>query len=324
MSDIFNFGIPENRSFMRNYTRSMFTIVMVVSVFLMTSCSTEDNSGTTPAPEPTVLDIVNQNPNLSTLRTALNRANLTSALQGPNITLFAPDNSAFAAAGIDVNTIAIPTLQAVLGYHVLGRRVSNAGIPFSDTLKTLNLANIYASANPNGRFINGLPIRQADLQGSNGYVHIMGNVLTPPSLNKTIASVIANDTTFSFLLVAVTKANLLAFFNNPNKLTVFAPTNAAFRAVGITDINAVPVSALDPILKHHVHPTNRFISDFINNNQISTVRGLNLVETSNPPSGIYTVKLFQSANAPSQIANGNRDIVCSNGVIHVINRAILL
>lgn len=302
----------------------MFAMVMVVAVLLMTACTTEDNSGTLPAPVPTVLDIVNQNPNLSSLRTALTRANLTSALQGPDITLFAPDNSAFAAAGIDANTAPIPTLQSVLGYHVLGRRVSNANIPFSDTLKTLNLANIYASANQNGRFINGLPIRQADVQGSNGFVHIMGNVLTPPSLNKTIASVIANDTTFSFLFAAVTRTNLLAFFNNPNKLTVFAPTNAAFRAVGITDVNAVPVNVLEPILRHHVLPTNRFISDFINNTQVPTVRGLNLLETANPPSGIYTVKLFQSSNPASQIANGNRDIVCSNGVIHVINRAILL
>jgi len=49
--------------------------------------------------------------------------------------------------------------------------------------------------------------------------------------------------------------------SGPGKFTVFAPTNDAFIAAGITDINAVPLATLDAVVKYHVLTTNVFASD---------------------------------------------------------------
>ena len=32
-------------------------------------------------------------------------------------------------------------------------------------------------------FVNGVPIYQADIEASNGVIHVIGGILTPPSAN---------------------------------------------------------------------------------------------------------------------------------------------
>jgi uncharacterized surface protein with fasciclin (FAS1) repeats len=148
---------------------------------------------------------------------------------------------------------------------------------------------------------------------------VINKMLTPPPPNRSIASVVANDTTFSFLLRAVTKLNLLAVLNNSNKLTVFAPTNAAFRAVGITDVDAVPVATLDAIVKSHVVGTNYFVSDFVNNSNLTSLQfGKDVITFTTTPKTVRTV----GSTVPVSTITAE-DVVCTNGVIHVINRVLL-
>ena len=201
----------------------------------------------------------------------------------------------------------------------MGRRIPAAQVPVSDTVRTLNLQNLYASRNVNGTFVNGLRIVKPDIQGSNGYLHTISKVLTPPGPNQSIASIVANDTTFSFLLQAVTKLNLLPLLNNANKLTVFAPNNAAFRAVGITDINAIPTATLDAIIKSHVLTTNVFASDFFNNTNILSVNPAKFITLLTTPAA--AVKTLGSVQPVSVVTKA--DIVATNGVIHVLSRVML-
>ena len=116
-----------------------------------------------------------------------------------------------------------------------------------------------------GRYVNGIGFTRPDRQGSNGYMHVVERVLMPPNANKSIANVVANDTTFSFLLRAVIRLNLVSFFDSPNKLTVFAPNNQGFRNAGITNVDAVPLATLESILRGHVLPSNVFSTDLQNN-----------------------------------------------------------
>lgn len=308
---------------MRNYTKKWYLVLAVAVTLVFAACSTEDNSGELPAPNPTIAQIVAQDPQFTILNAAVNRAGLSGALAADNITLFAPDNLAFQYAGIQdvnaVNALPIPTLQSILTYHVISGKRSTASFPKSDTFKTANLQNLYASNNNNGIFINGTNFRSPDRQGSNGYIHVINKMLTPPSPNKTIASVVANDTTFSFLFKAIGRLNLLAVLNNPNKLTVFAPTNAAFRAVGITDVDAVPLATLDAVVKSHVVGTNYFVSDFVNNSNLTSLQfGKDVITFTTTPKTVRTVGSTQPVSSIT-----TEDIVCANGVIHVINRVLL-
>jgi len=98
------------------------------------------------------------------------------------LTVFAPDNAAFAAAGItDVNTVPVAKLDSILKYHVLGQTVGSAAVPASDTVKSILGLNIYASRNANGVFVNGISVKQADILASNRcYSRDQQCIIPPP------------------------------------------------------------------------------------------------------------------------------------------------
>jgi uncharacterized surface protein with fasciclin (FAS1) repeats len=286
-----------------------------LSVFAV-SCSDDDEA--TP-PSQTITDIVVSDPNFSILEAAVVKAGLANALATGNpLTVFAPDNAAFAATGISEAAIAslpVSTIDSILKYHLLAAFVTSTSVPASDAVTPLLGTNLFASKNANGVFMNGIKVKQADISASNGVIHVIEKVLIPPT--QTIAQIAASDTSFSFLVEAVSKAGLLAAISGPGKFTVFAPTNAAFRAAGITDINAVPQATLETVVKYHVLATNVFASDLINNTTAQTIQGGNLRITL-PPAA---VKIDGSASPASNIATAN--ITATNGVIHVIDRVLL-
>jgi len=302
---------------MKNYPNMRFFVLAFAAMTIFALSCSDDNAVNNPAPIPNIAQIVAQSPNFTTLQAALVKTNLTGALSSGTLTLFAPDNAAFAASGItDVNAVPVTKLDSILKYHVLGQTIGSAIFPVSDTLKSLLGRNIYGSKNANGVFTNGVKIKQGDILGSNGVIHVISNVLIPPT--QTIAQIAAADTNFTFLVAALTKLNLLATVSGPGKFTVFAPTNAAFRAAGITDIDAVPVAILDAVVKYHVLTTNYFASDLINNAQIPTVQGGTVTISTVPGAG---VKITGSVQPVSFITKSN--VVATNGVIHVINRVML-
>ncbi len=287
----------------------------MITVFLA-SCNSEESI--VYAPVPNIAQIISQSPNFSTLNAAVTKAGLGSALATTqNITVFAPDNAAFAASGItSIDALTATQLQGILGYHVVPQRVGSAAVPVSDTVKTLTGLNIFASRNVNGVFTNGIKVKSADMLGSNGIIHTIERVLIPSI--KSIATIATEDTTLSFLVAALTKVGLAPTFAGPGKFTVFAPTNAAFRASGITDVNALPNVILEPILKGHVIGTNVFASDLVNNMTAPNLNATSLTITTTPAA---TVKITGSSQTAANITATN--ILATNGVIHKISRVII-
>jgi uncharacterized surface protein with fasciclin (FAS1) repeats len=290
-----------------------FAVLSIIAV----SCNEDNNDGNPPAQS--ITDIVVSDPNFSTLEAAVVKAGLADALATTNpLTVFAPDNAAFNASGITEATIAslpVASVDSILKYHVLGAFVTSTSVPASDAVIPLLGTKLFASNNANGVFMNGIKVKQADISASNGVIHVIEKVLIPPT--KTIAQIAAADTSFSFLVAAVTRVGLLSAISGPGKFTVFAPTNAAFRAAGITDIAAVPLATLTAVIQLHVLTTNVFASDLINNTTVQTLQTGNLRITT-PPAG---VKIDGSTQPVSLITVAN--ITATNGVIHVLSRVML-
>jgi uncharacterized surface protein with fasciclin (FAS1) repeats len=256
------------------------------------------------------------------LKQAVVRAGLTTFLSTGSLTVFAPDNAAFALAGIDSATIAsIPEtdLADILKYHVLNAKVEASGVPASDTVNTLDGVNLYASSNANGVFVNGIKVKTANVQAANGVIHVISNVLIPPTEN--IAEAVTNDGNLDLLLAAVVHAGLAPVFSGNGKYTVFAPTDDAFATAGFVDvatINMAPSNVVAGILQKHVIGTNVFASDLINASTAATlVSGTTLTIGTNPAS----VKITGTANPASNVTEAN--ITTTNGVIHVIDRVLL-
>lgn len=141
---------------------------------------------TTVALTATIADVVRNTEELATLETALGAAGLLQALQLPGeLTLFAPTNDAFAAlpAGqlqpLLNNTAAIAD---VLQYHLvadmalatdlvrLGRALSTGGQPLRVTVAANGVVEV-----------NEARLLQADIVTTNGVIHLIDAVLSPPA-----------------------------------------------------------------------------------------------------------------------------------------------
>ena len=270
----------------------------------------------------TIKDIVVLDPNFSILKAAVVRAGLADAVATGSLTVFAPDNDAFAESGIDeaaVNSLPIEDLTNILLYHVVGAKVPSSAVPASDTVNTLLTTNLYASKNVNGVFMNGIAVKAADVQAANGVIHVVSEVLIPPT--KTIAELVAADPELSLLLAAVVKAGLAGAVSGPGKFTAFAPINAAFLAAGLNEtvIQFAPADVAASVALAHLFGTNVFASDLIQDAQAPTLRaGTSLVVGLTPPS----VKIVGSANPASNIILTGVNIIATNGVIHKIDRVL--
>jgi uncharacterized surface protein with fasciclin (FAS1) repeats len=294
-------------------------ILLLITGFI-TSCKKDEQPSTAGK---TIADIVNTDANFSLLKKAVEKAELGAALSSGSLTVFAPDNAAFTAAGIGAANIdALPKedVANILKYHVVGTKVVSGSVPASDTVNTLLGTNIYASKNANGVFVNGIKVKFADVLATNGVIHVIDRVLIPPT--ETIAEIVINSPDLSLLLTAVVRAGLADSVSAKRKYTVFAPTNAAFNAAGFADaaaINAAPVATVASIVKAHIFRTNVFASDLINGQKVPTLEpGKSILVGTPPPS----VKIDGSSNPVSGIILTGVNIIATNGVIHKIDRVL--
>jgi transforming growth factor-beta-induced protein len=276
------------------------------------------------------------NKNFTTLIAAVKAASpaiLTTLLSGDQKTLFAPTNDAFTAAGIT----SLPnqaTLDAVLTYHVIAAEVTSSQIASgSSSAETLN-GMIYLSKNSNGVFINGnSKVTTADIQGSNGVVHVIDRTLMPPS--ETIAQIAtrlstANPAEFTQLVAALARTQgqgdndlLAAASSAESNLTVFAPTDAAFEelytALGVDNVSEIPLSTLIAVLKHHIVAGRVFSSDLATAS-VPTLNGNVAINVgANPP----TVSGSSGAENTADLQTTLLNIHATNGVIHVIDKVLL-
>lgn len=119
---------------------------------------------------------------------ALEETGLSETLKedGP-FTVFAPSDSAFAKLSDTVlNNLAHPQnaekLKALVKYHIVsGKLMSNEMEKRNDTA-TLNGQNIKID-NTNGVRVNNVSVQTADIEASNGVIHLLNNVLMPAKVS---------------------------------------------------------------------------------------------------------------------------------------------
>jgi len=139
-----------------------------------------------PAPSQDVVATAIAADDFNTLAAALQAADLVGALQGDGpFTVFAPTDAAFAAlpAGT-LDSLLEPgnkaQLQAILLYHVVPDKIMAADIKGTVNPETLNGATIAVIASGSGVTVNGAKVVAADVEASNGVIHVIDAVILPP------------------------------------------------------------------------------------------------------------------------------------------------
>ena len=125
------------------------------------------------------------NPVLSTLVAAVKKAGLVDTLNSaPNITVFAPANSAFAkipASTLNSVLANKAELTKVLTYHVVPGRYTPAELASGRVIKTLEGTTITPAMRNGAYSINGAHVVCGNVQTANATVYIIDSVLMPKS-----------------------------------------------------------------------------------------------------------------------------------------------
>ncbi|MBL7834691.1 MAG: fasciclin domain-containing protein [Cyclobacteriaceae bacterium] len=320
------------------------------------SCSDDDDNS--PAPQQNVLEIAAANADFDVLAAAAEKAGaeVKGVLSGTTqITVFAPTDAAFvtylgvaneAAALTAVNGLSQVAAADLLKFHVIaGSEIKAADIAAgTTTVTTARASNNKAFITKSGAnvTINNARVTTANVDASNGVIHIIDAVLAPPAGNiVSIATTGATAESFNLLATALTKANLVTALQGAGPFTVFAPDDVAFLALlrtltgnatlteaqGIDAINAIDadsdplnLSELTNVLQYHVVPNAAAFSINLTNNQVITTLKANAPNQVTIGLGA-TVTVDGAASEPSTVALAN--VAATNGVIHVIDRVLL-
>ena len=122
-----------------------------------------------------------------TLLAAVKAAGLVETLVGKGpFTVFAPTDEAFAKLpGSTVQDLLKPEnkqkLVDILTYHVVPGRVYSEDAVAAKTAKTVQGASIMVTVGSDGAKINNAKLVMTDLDASNGVIHVIDTVLTPPA-----------------------------------------------------------------------------------------------------------------------------------------------
>lgn len=174
----------------------------VASLALVGCSSTESSTESSPSPAATsaeasptaaaeagtIVEVASGNPDFSTLVAAVSAADLAETLgaEGP-YTVFAPTNEAFEAlpAGL-LDELLKPknkeVLTQILTYHVVAGEVMSTDIEPGD-VPTVEGEDLTIAVTDGTVTVNGATVEAADVEASNGVIHVIDEVLVPPNVD---------------------------------------------------------------------------------------------------------------------------------------------
>lgn len=140
-----------------------------------------------------------------------------------------------------------------------------------------------------------------------------------PTTEQTIVEVASNDARFTTLVSALQRVNLAATLEGAGPFTVFAPTNAAFTALGV-DLSTISDAALTEILLYHV------LGASVQSGDIQVGQTYVTTAAATGPGATQLSMLIEKTGTAVKI-NGainvtTADIITKNGVIHVVDAVI--
>lgn len=156
---------------------------MLLSVGLLLSGGAVAGGGSNVPSGNTIAAVVANDPNFSTLLSAVQAAGLVETLNSPGpYTVFAPTNAAFAKVPADQLQALLndrEQLRAVLLYHVVPGRVTAAQVKTMNSAKTAQGGTLNVSTMNGAVMINDATVTRADIRASNGVIHVIDSVLMP-------------------------------------------------------------------------------------------------------------------------------------------------
>jgi uncharacterized surface protein with fasciclin (FAS1) repeats len=305
-----------------NVTVTIDGMTYMIDMATVTSANIEASNGVVHVvdmvllPPPSIMDIVANSEAHTILEAAINAAELNETLDtGGPFTLFAPSDDAFAAlpeGTVDALLNDIPELTEILLHHVVNGTAMSTDLNDGDVIETLNGTNVTVTIDGMTYMIDMATVTSANIEASNGVVHVVDMVLLPP---PSIMDIVANSEYETYILdAAIIAAGLNETLDTGGPFTLFAPSDDAFGALpeGTVDALLNDIPALTEILLHHVVSGTAMSTDLNDGDVIETLNGTDITVTVDGMTYMIDLATVTSAN-----------IEASNGVVHVIDIVLI-
>ena len=158
-------------------TKRTFLAAAALAAFVLPATLRADHHGSTD-----IVDTAVAAGNFKTLATALQAAGLVDTLKGKGpFTVFAPTDEAFAKipkADLDALIKDKSKLTRVLTYHVVAGKVMAKDVAKLSQAKTVEGQSVRFDTS-SGVKVDGASVVKADIQCSNGVIHVIDSVILP-------------------------------------------------------------------------------------------------------------------------------------------------
>ncbi|OPZ97464.1 MAG: Fasciclin domain protein [Bacteroidetes bacterium ADurb.Bin416] len=337
---------------------SLFAFVATIAVMLAVSSCEKDVTEIVISDDKQIDELMEEQ-SLTSFLTILDISGLRSTVHAyGNYALFAPTNEAVDMYLQQVNKASVTALTheeaaTIVKYHLLNISDKKDSLTTKDfvdgRMSYPNFAGTYLTTKQEGEDIR--INRQAyiesprDIKASNGYLHIIDQVLTPPdTLTESLtARVRALPETFSLFKEAFERsglADLLATNKKGDWKTLFIQDNEAFATEGINTLNDLVTvlrantpaiededSLLRNFIGYHAVPRLVYVADLLAASSLETLVKNQVLTFSREFAATETrillneLKLGQTTEAgiPLDRSSVYTDWTCSNGVIHKLN-----
>jgi uncharacterized surface protein with fasciclin (FAS1) repeats len=298
----------------------MKNILLLLSlVVCLTQCRQDE-----PQPK-SISDVVWDDPDLTFFKAALDQAGYKDALKTGSLTVFAPTDAAFKAAGITsiAAIVALPTdqVRVLLNYHLLPTKTKIENLTDGNNLPVAMFSGdtSFISKTLLGVSINGIKITKPDNEASNGVIHVIERVLTPA--RKNTQQIVQENADLSLFFLAYNKVkNAKIDLSTLSGYTLFVPTNKAMETLGFnqTFISQTNPAILSNVVLYHI-AKGRYFTTNITTGNIQMIDGRNVGFTNT--NGTVTMKGNNNGNIASNIVTPN--LLTTNGLVHVIDRVLV-
>lgn len=255
-----------------------------------------------------------------TLVAAVKAAGLVEALKGPGpFTVFAPSDDAFAKVPKEtLDALLKPEnqgrLASLLKFHVVAGAVRAKDVASTPAALTLEGQRLQFQSSEGIVRVNGAKVVRADIDCSNGVIHVIDQVLLPASDDAVATAAKAGS--FGTLLAAAKGAGLAETLAKQGPFTIFAPTDAAFSKLPKETLESLlkpeNKEQLAGILKLHVVSGRVYSDAAVKAGKATTLAGADLhIEARNGSVFVNGAKVTRA------------DLDASNAVIHVIDTVIV-
>ena len=286
------------------------------------ACGADEGRQEFPSFEETILEIARNDPQLTTFASLVEQSGITGLDEGISVTVFAPTNAAFSAVSSTISGLTNAELSSALRYHIVGGTQLAILVSNTTALETVTGTVVNVRVDNSGAVMVGNrlgfgTLTETDIRALNGVIHKIDTVLfqPPPVVPPPLGNLVqvaegAGLTTLTTVAASVGLAGTLSS-TSAAPLTVFAPTNAAFAALG--PLTGVSSDVLANILLTHVVPGTVPSSSVLLSSTLANVAKTALdVDTSTTPIQVGGARVSATLDVPA-----------SNGLAHVIDDVII-